>query len=99
MRDTELRQQDEDKLAGERTSEVRSIMEKERKAVEERELLTELAMTRMMDKMKLLEEENKQTKWTMMEMEAQIERLREDQVEVDGGSVSVSEETVHTTVG
>ena len=74
-------------------------MEKERKAVEERELLTELAMTRMTDKMKLLEEENKQTKWTMMEMEAQIERLREDQVEVDGGSVSVSEETVHTTVG
>ena len=99
MRDTELRQQDEDKLAGERTEEVRSIMEKERKAVEERELLTELAMTRMTDKMKLLEEENKKTKCTMMEMEAQIERLREDQLEVEEAQLSVSEETVHTTVG
>ena len=99
IRDTELRHQDEDKLAGARNDEVRTYMEKERKAVEERELLTELAMTRMTDKMKLLEEENKKTKFTMMEMELQIERLREDRIEIEELDMSVREEAVHTTVG
>ena len=99
IRDTELQQQHEDKLAGARNDEVRTHMEMERKAVEERELLTELAMSRMTDKMKLLEEENKKTKFTMMEMELQIERLREDRIEIEELDMSVREEAVHTTVG
>ena len=53
----------------------------ERKAVEERELLTELAMSRMTDKMKLLEEENEERKQMLITMELQMERLREDRGE------------------
>ena len=56
-------------------------MEMERKAVEERELLTELAMSRMTDKMKLLEEENEERKQMLITMELQMERLREDRGE------------------
>ena len=96
IRDTELRHQNEDKMAGVRNDEVRTIMEKERKAVEERELLTELAMTRMTDKMKLLEEENMKTKSTMTEMENQIERLLTDRREEEE---ELSQSSVHTTVG
>ena len=72
---------DEDKLAGARNEEVRTHMEMERKAVEERELLTELAMSRMTDKMKLLEEENEERKQMLITMELQMERLREDRGE------------------
>ena len=83
IRDTELQQQHEDKLAGARNDEVRTHMEMERKAVEERELLTELAMSRMTDKMKLLEQENEETKKLLVTMEVQIERLREDRGEIE----------------
>ena len=99
IRDTELKHQDEDKMAGVRNDEVRNSMEKERKAVEERELLTELAMTRMTDKMKLLEEENMKTKWTMTEMENQIERLRQERGVEEELVVGLSQSSVHTTVG
>ena len=81
IRDSELQQQHEDKLAGARNDEVRTHMEMERKAVEERELLTELAMSRMTDKMRRLEEENEETKKMLITMELQIERLREDREE------------------
>ena len=81
IRDSELQQQHEDKLAGARNDEVRTHMEMERKAVEERELLTELAMSRMTDKMKLLEEENEERKQMLITMELQMERLREDRGE------------------
>ena len=81
IRDSELQQQHEDKLAEARNDEVRTHMEMERKAVEERELLTELAMSRMTDKMKLLEEENEERKQMLITMELQMERLREDRGE------------------
>ena len=81
IRDSELQQQHEDKLAGARNDEVRTHMEMERKAVEERELLTELAMSGMTDKMKLLEEENEERKQMLITMELQMERLREDRGE------------------
>ena len=105
IRDTELQQQHEDKLAGARNDEVRTHMEMERKAVEERELLTELAMSRMTDKMKLLEQENEETKKLLVTMEVQIERLREDRGEIEEldlnniSSSSSSSEVVLTVPG
>ena len=96
IRDSELQQQHEDKLAGARNDEVRNHMEMERKAVEERELLTELAMSRMTDKMKLLEQENEETKRMMMTMELQIERLREDRGENEELDMNNSSECVLT---
>ena len=100
IRDTELQQQHEDKLAGARNDEVRTNMEMERKAVEERELLTELAMSRMTDKMKLLEQENQETKKLMLTMELQIERLREDRGENEELEMtSSSSEVVLTAAG
>ena len=75
-------------------------MEMERKAVEERELLTELAMSRMTDKMKLLEQENQETKKLMQTMELQIERLREDRGENEELEMtSSSSEVVLTAAG
>ena len=72
----------------------------ERKAVEERELLTELAMSRMTDKMKLLEQENQETKKLMLTMELQIERLREDRGENEELEMtSSSSEVVLTAAG
>ena len=74
----------------------------ERKAVEERELLTELAMSRMTDKMKLLEQENQETKKVMLTMELQIERLREDRgenEELDMTTSTSSSEVVLTAAG
>ena len=96
IRDTELQQQHEDKLAGARNDEVRTHMEMERKAVEERELLTELAMSRMTDKMKLLEQENEETKKLLVTMEVQIERLREDRGENEELDMNNSSEVVLT---
>ena len=43
--------------------------ERERRAVEERELLTELAMTRMTERMRRLEEENTEARARIREME------------------------------
>ena len=74
-------------------------MEKERKAVEERELLTELAMTRMTDKMKLLEEENEERKQMLITMELQIERLREDRGENEELDMNNSSGCVLTVPG
>ena len=98
IRDTELQQQHEDKLAGARNDEVRTNMEMERKAVEERELLTELAMSRMTDKMKLLEQENQETKNLMLTMELQMERLREDRGENEELDMTTSSSEVVLTV-
>ena len=67
----------------------------ERKAVEERELLRELTMSRMSDKMKLLEQENKEVKCTMREMEDQILRLKSNH-DVDVETSIVNHEIVHT---
>ena len=96
IRDSELQQQHEDKLAGARNDEVRTHMEMERKAVEERELLTELAMSRMTDKMRMLEEENEETKKMLITMELQIERLREDRGENEELDMNNSSEVVLT---
>ena len=96
IRDSELQQQHEDKLAGARNDEVRTHMEMERKAVEERELLTELAMSRMTDKMRRLEEENEETKKMLITMELQIERLREDRGENEELDMNNSLEVVLT---
>ena len=96
IRDSELQQQHEDKLAGARNDEVRTHMEMERKAVEERELLTELAMSRMTDKMRRLEEENEETKKMLITMELQIERLREDRGENEELDMNNSSEVVLT---
>ena len=98
IRDTELQQQHEDQLAGARNDEVRTNMEMERKAVEERELLTELAMSRMTDKMKLLEQENQETKNLMLTMELQMERLREDRGENEELDMTTSSSEVVLTV-
>ena len=43
--------------------------ERERRAVEERELLTELAMSRMTEHMRRLEEENREARARITEME------------------------------
>ena len=43
--------------------------ERERRAVEERELLTELAMTRMTEHMRRLEEENREARARITQME------------------------------
>ena len=86
-------------MAGARNDEVRTHMELERKAVEERELLTELAMSRMTDKMKLLEEENLETKKQMMTMELQIERWREEQGENEELDMNTSSGVVLTVPG
>ena len=99
IRDSELQQQHEDKLAGARNDEVRTHMEMERKAVEERELLTELAMSRMTDKMKLLEEENEERKQMLITMELQMERLREDRGENEELDMNNSSECVLTVQG
>ena len=86
-------------MAGARNDEVRTHMELERKAVEERELLTELAMSRMTDKMKLLEEENLETKKQMMTMELQIERWREERGENEELDMNTSSGVVLTVHG
>ena len=86
-------------MAGARNDEVRTHMELERKAVEERELLTELAMSRMTDKMKLLEEENLETKKQMMTMELQIERWREERGENEELDMNTSSGVVLTVPG
>ena len=86
-------------MAGVRNDEVRTHMELERKAVEERELLTELAMSRMTDKMKLLEEENLETKKQMMTMELQIERWREARGENEELDMNTSSGVVLTVPG
>ena len=73
------------------------LREKERKAVEERELMTELAMSRMSDKMKLLEQENIEARSMMKEMEKQIDQLRYDNIPVDDvDSELVNHGEVHT---
>ena len=73
------------------------LREKERKAVEERELMTELAMSRMSDKMKMLEQENLEAKTMMKEMEKQIDLLRYDNVPIDDvDSQLVNHQEVHT---
>jgi len=51
---------------------------RERKATEERELLMELAMSRMSDKVVLLEQENRESRCLVKEMEEQVSRLVEE---------------------
>ena len=60
------------------------------------ELLTELAMSRMTDKMRRLEEENEETKKMLITMELQIERLREDRGENEELDMNNSSEVVLT---
>lgn len=103
MRDSEMKHDGySDSSGGKNSSGVSEeenlrLREKERKAVEERELMTELAMSRMSDKMKLLEQENIEARSMMKEMEKQIDQLRYDNIPIDDvDSELVNHREVHT---
>ena len=69
MKDSEVSPGGEVREADEENEEQR---QRERRAVEERELLTELAMTRMTEHMRRLEEENSEARTRIREMEEHL---------------------------